>query len=181
MARRAFAHAPRPQDSQASYVDGVLHVKLGRELRNANSGSRNPHWTVKHRSRETWRDAIRTALLDRLGAAQALALFAPTVMMGAKGGLVCRCPYRPCHCPPSLRRRLSMIRWCPSARHLIADEFDNLRTSTKEIRDAITSLGLIRDDRGKWCQMEIEQRVSPDGLWWVEFTIAPIDLASETR
>lgn len=177
--------------TQAEILPGeILRVRIQKELKNHNSGfgggNRHGHWSGRHREREAWRAAIMDALIDNLGAPLALRFIGfPTNVqsrVGWSGGLQCKCLPKPwqktkrCMCPESYRRRLTITRWVPSMRNFIRD-VDNCYAVTKSIRDSIKGLGLIRDDSDRWLDMPKPiQAVSVDGLYWTEFTIAPMEL-----
>lgn len=150
--------APR---SVVTYRDGVWSIRIARLLRNVNAGNRHPHWSFKNRARRQWQAALVTAIVDGVGYTAALGLLRPKALEGACGG--CQEP-----------RRVAIVREVPSKRHLIRDEFDNLRWATKELRDALTGTGLIRDDAPEWCEMSIRQAVNADGQAWTAITIEPL-------
>lgn len=61
------------------------------------------------------------------------------------------------------RRRVAVIRLVPHSRNLIRDD-GNLRGCDKHLVDAMTRVGLIRDDARGWCEhVEPTQAVHPDG------------------
>lgn len=167
--------------TSATFTGGVLHVRIQRELTNSNSGNRNPRWYVKAKSRKNWQDVILGALMKGLGDRQTLALVGG-LRSGVPhgGGLVCRCLPKPgqktkrCHCPASMRRAVTITRFVPAARYFVRD-VGNLYACLKEVLDALTGLGLIRDDADKWIDLHPpRQGVSADKRFWTDVLIEPV-------
>jgi hypothetical protein len=70
------------------------------------------------------------------------------------------------------RRAVRIWRLVPSPRNFFQD-LDNLDFCTKSIADAMTRVGLIRNDNRTWLERARTQEVvSPDGDWW---TILQLD------
>jgi hypothetical protein len=147
--------------SWATISGDSIAIVIGRPLKNFNSGNRNPHWRVKHQARQQWAADILNAIVEAVGVAEAQRLLGPKApLVGCVGGC-------------TVRRRVVVTRWIPSKRNAIRDTFDNLRSATKELRDALKGLGLIRDDSDRWCAMAIQQAVSSDAAWRTEILIEP--------
>lgn len=141
--------------------DGGWTFRIQKRLTNANAGNRMPHWSVRHRERQRWQALLATAVVDHIGYAEAIAI------LGERSG------FPGAHGCCLERRRVEVIRQVGRRSHFIRDEFDNLRWSTKELRDALVQLELIHDDDPRWCDMSITQQVSPDGLPWTLIEIKP--------
>lgn len=158
-------------------ADGVIDIVIGAPLVNRNSGNRNPKWFVKARGRNEWAARIQNAIVGSVGFAFATAILSDRGgMIGARGGLSCQCEKgkgKRCQCPATHRRRVVIRRLVPSPRNYVRDSFDNLPACTKELRDALSWLGLIRDDSDKWCEMTITQGLTGDGTFRTEIHIEP--------
>lgn len=158
-------------------ADGVIDIVIGMALVNRNAGNRNPKWFEKARARNEWAARIQNAIVGSAGFTCATAILSDRAgMIGAKGGLSCRCEKgkgKRCQCPATYRRRVVIRRLVPSPRNFVRDSFDNLPACTKELRDALSWLGLIRDDSDKWCEMSIEQGLTDDGTFRTEIHIEP--------
>src|SRR5262249_49281513 len=129
----------RPAELATVGIDGRIEFRIQRELRNDNSGNRNPHWGRKHAKRQMWIRAMANALVTGIGIERARDLLvAESHLYGARGTRV------------QERRRIEILRLVPSRRRFIKDTFENLPWAAKELRDAITYLGLIRDDSAAW-------------------------------
>jgi hypothetical protein len=75
---------------------------------------------------------------------------------------------------------VQFVRLVPSAREFIRDS-DNLAFSVKSIRDAMTDVGLIKDDKFKWLHAApVVQDVSPIGVPVTLFILRPADLPAAT-
>lgn len=73
------------------------------------------------------------------------------------------------------RMRAAVESLLSSSRKFIKDA-DNLRFSTKPLNDALTDLGLIRDDSQAWLEQDMPtQRVSDDGFDWTIVTLSPLE------
>lgn len=155
-----------PVTTRAERDGDRLTVRIQRPLVNFNSDNRHPHWGQKDAERRAWRSLIVAALLDATTSREVLALLAPSSdVPGARGGT-------------QERKRVHVIRGVPSKRNFIRDDFDNLRWCTKELRDALKGLGLIRDDTSKWCEMSIDQAVTEDQRWWTTIVIEPAEVSA---
>lgn len=136
-------------------------IRIQRLLTNFNAGNRSGHWSGKHRERQRWQSLISNGIVAAVGYRAALEVLGPkSGLPGAKGE--CLVPMR-----------VVITRLVGSRRRFVRDEFDNLRWCTKELRDALTQLALLKDDSSAWCEMAIGQAVSPDGTAWTEITIEP--------
>lgn len=168
-------------EAVASVHGSRVAFRINKALTNWNSKNRNAHWSKKNRERKLWLSLLTNALVETIGFQPALRYLGPdSGLPGARGGLACYCPRDAkgrlkCVCPTTHRRKVTVRRLVPSKRNLVSDEFDNLRWTTKELRDAIKGAGLIRDDSSKWCEMSIEQGVSMDGEYWTEIAIEPVE------
>ena len=162
-ARAPRASFLRPAELCAVSPSGRVEFRIQRELKNYNSGNRNPHWSQKHRGRRLWMASLTNAMAGSLGYARARDLLVPeSGLFGARGE---RCQER---------RRLEITRLVPSRRHFVRDTFENLPWTAKELRDALKYTGLIYDDSDKWTDTVITQDVSPDGTFWTWIAIEDI-------
>lgn len=165
--------APSRIATSATLTNGVLRIRIQRELKNRNADNRSPHWATKYDDWKTWRGFVLAALVDSLGYPMTYQLVGgeKSGLPNANGGLLCRCETRRCQCPASMKRRCTVTRWVPSARNFARDYINRL-ACTKELIDAVTRVGLLRDDSDKWLELHVDQNVSVDGLYWTEIEIA---------
>ncbi len=143
-------------------------LRIPRELPSPNTWN-GRHWRYKHQLSQTWEQELLYASFEMAagvtghagsGAFSALAVLAQAKRSG-----------------PS-RKRVSVTREVPSARHYIRDD-DNLRFSVKPLLDALKRLGYIRNDSRKWLELPTpEQQVSADGHYWTDIII---EAAKEPR
>lgn len=161
---RAVLH---PVELAAISPAGRVEFRLQRELKNYNSRNRHAHWATKHAGRQAWQASLCNALVTALGMAGAQRLLVADSGLFSAHGPRCQ-----------TRRRLEIVRLVPSSRHFVKDTFENLPWCAKELRDAITHTGLIRDDSSKWTDTTISQEVSGDGTFW---TWIAIDAAEGER
>lgn len=153
-------------DGRVGIIDpSNLTLRIQRELVSPNKWN-GRHWRTKHRLSQDWEKAIGAALLDRYVAAKQPAnlVAAVSAMSGPKWAV---------HYQPG-RVRVAITREVPSGRNFIRDD-DNLRFSVKPLLDALKRAGYIRNDSRKWIELPTpEQRISSDGQYWTEVTLAAI-------
>lgn len=143
-----------------------ITLRVQRELVSPNKWQ-GRHWTIKHRLSQDWEKALGGGLCDlyvaageRLNLVAAVtAMSGPTWATGYEAG----------------RMNVSITREVPSGRNFIRDD-DNLRFSVKPLLDTLKRLGYIRNDSRQWIELPTpEQRISPDGKYWTEIAITPVD------
>jgi hypothetical protein len=137
-----------------------VEFRVQRRLRSPNEYL-GRHWREKSRERKAWQGFLLSALVGSIGAAHAQRLLLPSSgFPGSCGG----CQDRRC---------VTVIRFAPTRRGFIRDD-DNLRFAVKPLLDALSNLGLIRDDHRKWLELPSPtQEVSTDGTFWTWIRIAP--------
>jgi hypothetical protein len=136
-------------------MDDVLELIIPRKLSSPNM-VRGYHWRAWRRETVEWQMLIR-------GASTPAALNAWSVITGMERKLDKRGLFKFKEIRRKERRRVTVIREVPNARHFIRDD-DNLRFATKPLNDALKRLGLVYDDSRHWMiQPDVEQRISDDG------------------
>lgn len=131
----------------------ILRLEIPRELKSPNRMAKG-HWSRRHRESQEWEKFIWVAVLQQRSTVLPVTPVQAAVA-SLKGQPIFGCQEK---------RRVSVIRECPSKRNFIKDD-DNLRYSVKQLNDAIKRLGLIRDDSRKWLEQSVTQAVSSDGRW----------------
>lgn len=137
--------------------DGTITITVNHPLRSLNVALRS-HWAVRRREVQYWRSAILAALIPLGGTWLRRSLPPSSGIPGTKAA------------PPG-RRRVTITCLLPSRAHTIRD-VDNLWGSTKALFDALTAVGLIRDDAPAWCDRSLPiQARSADGRAWTVITL----------
>jgi hypothetical protein len=141
-----------------------LTLSLQYKLRSVNEWN-GRHWGSKrgkHAETLRWQTAISNAI--------ALSLGVPVMQQLLSSD--CGVPNATGACAE--HRTVRVQRLAPKVRNFIRDD-DNLAAAEKPLYDALTRLGLLKDDSRKWVTRErLDQGVSADGTFWTVIVIWPV-------
>lgn len=145
----------------------VLEIRVPLRLASPNA-TRGHHWSRRHRETNTWE-----LLIDGYAPAghTAWSLVASANLVESRHGRRRVQLHR-----IRERRRVTVTRLVPSARHFIRDE-ENLRFCTKPVNDALKRLGYLYDDSRRWMEQPLPgEEISPDGR---DYTVIRIERVAD--